>query len=97
MIDLKILEESENKILKRRKLDLIVEHPGAPTPKKDDIIKSIAEKFKGDVEKIEVWMFSDKGFPRTRIKAYIWEEKIVKKKEKEKSANAEQQGEVNEA
>ncbi|NCO97391.1 MAG: hypothetical protein GW865_04915, partial [Candidatus Aenigmarchaeota archaeon] len=78
MINVKILEEKENPILKRKDLLLMLDHKGEPTPKTSDIAKLIADKFKGDQKKTEIiYMFSQKGISQTKVKAYVWKEKII--------------------
>ena len=65
MIQIKVLTEKKNPILKRTDLMLMVDHIGQPTPKTDDIIKKIAEKFNTSPEKVEVvYIFSQKGIGR---------------------------------
>ncbi len=85
MIRIKVLTEKKNPILKRTDLMLMVDHTAQPTPKTDDIIKKIAEKFKTSPEKVEVvYIFSQKGIARSRVKARIWKEKTPVKKVKKK-------------
>ncbi len=85
MINIKTLEEKENPILKRKDLLLMIEHKGEATPKKEDILKMVEEKFKGDPQKIEIiYMFSEKGLAKTKVKLFIWKEKIVEKPKEEK-------------
>ena len=89
MLKIDILNEKENPFLKRRDLHLSVEHIGTATPKTEDLISKLAEKFKADQDKIEiVYIFSHKGIAKSKVKARIWKEKLVKK-EKQKEEKAE--------
>ena len=83
MINVKVLEEKDNPVLKRKDLLLMLEHSGEATPKRVDMEKLIADKFKGDVKKTEiVYMFSEGGRAATKVKAFIWKEKIVEKQKR---------------
>jgi len=84
---MKIIEKqkNENKLLKRTDLFLIIDHEGKPTPRQDEVIKAIAEKYKAPENKIEIiYIFSEKGKAQSKVKAKIWKEKIIERKEKEK-------------
>ncbi len=84
---MKIIEKqkNENKLLKRTDLFLIIGHEGKPTPTQDEVIKAIAEKYKAPENKIEIiYIFSEKGKAQSKVKAKIWKEKIIERKEKEK-------------
>ncbi|MEM5793344.1 MAG: hypothetical protein QXY45_03245 [Candidatus Aenigmatarchaeota archaeon] len=89
MINFQVITDKENKPLKRRDIYIIIDHPREPTPKKDDLIKLIAEKFNGNPENIELWIFTEKGRARTKVKSYIWKEKKVKKEKEEKKNESE--------
>ena len=54
MLKMDVVEERENKFLKRKDLMINLDHKGEATPKKDDLIAKIAEKFKADPKKIEI-------------------------------------------
>ncbi len=85
MINIKKIEEKENPILKRKDLLLMLDHKGEATPSANETTDMIAKKFKGDAKKTEiVYMFSEKGKAKTKVKAFIWEDKIVEKSEEKK-------------
>lgn len=89
-----ILSERENPFLKRKELMLLINHSGQSTPKKIELEDKIAEKFKADKEKIEIiYIFSDAGIARSRVKARIWEEKIIKKEKVEEKPKEEEKEE----
>jgi ribosomal protein S24E len=80
---LDVVEKKENPFLKRTDLILTVDHKGQATPKTEDIEKSIAEEFKTVPEKVEVvYILSEKGLAKSRVKAKVWKEKTVEKKKK---------------
>jgi small subunit ribosomal protein S24e len=80
-----VLEKRENPILKRIDLLLSVNHDKQPTPKKEELAKGIAEMFKSVPEKVEIiYIFSEVGATKARVKAKVWEETPSKKKKKEK-------------
>jgi ribosomal protein S24E len=85
MINIKKLEEQDNTILKRRDLMLVLEHKGEPTPKKESVRELVAKEFKGDPKKTEIiYMFTEGGRAATKVKAFIWKDKIVEKPKEEK-------------
>ncbi|MCS7135204.1 MAG: hypothetical protein NZ893_02070 [Candidatus Aenigmarchaeota archaeon] len=79
MINIAILREYDNKLLQRKDLLLEIEHSGQPTPKKSDVEKIIADKFKVIPEQVEViYIFSYVGKPFSKVKAKIWNKPIKK-------------------
>ena len=80
---LDVLDKKENQFLKRTDVILTVDHKGQPTPKSEDIEKSIAEEFKSVPEKVEIiYIFSEAGLAKSKIKARVWKEKTIEKKKK---------------
>jgi len=80
---LDVIEKRDNPFLKRTDLLLSVNHKGQATPKRKDLEKDIANQFKSVPEKIEiVYIFSEKGLTKSKVKARVWKEKIVEKKVK---------------
>jgi ribosomal protein S24E len=80
-----VLEKRENLILKRTDLILKVDHDKQPTPKKEELAKAIADMFNSVPEKVEIiYIFSDVGATKAKVKAKVWEEKPPEKKKKEK-------------
>ena len=76
-----IIEKRENPFLKRTDLLLSIDHKGQATPKRDDLEKDIANQFKSVPEKVEIiYIFSEAGLTRSKVKARVWKEKIVEKK-----------------
>ena len=81
---IQIIEQKENPFLKRTDLMFFIEHTGQATPKKEEVEKLIAEEFKSVPEKIEiVYIFTETGRAKSKVKARIWKEKIVEKPKKE--------------
>ncbi len=94
MLSLKLLSEKENVILKKKDVLLELDHKGLATPKKTDIEAKIAEHFKTDKDKVEVvYIFSDFGWAKSKIKARIWKEPIKKEKPKEEKPTEVKEGE----
>jgi len=93
-----IVKENRNEYLKRKELDVRIDHTGEPTPTKASLQQLIAQQLKKDVTHIEILnIFTDKGRSLAASKTYIWEEpkvvdlrKVVKKKAGE-AATAETQ------
>jgi len=89
-----VVEKKENPFLKRIDLMLSVDHTRKATPKRDELEKMIADKFKSVPEKVEiVYIFSEAGLAKSKVKARVWKEKIVVKKEKKKEPKKEKKPE----
>ncbi len=100
MLKIDVLDERENLFLKRKDLMLLVDHAGSATPKTNDLIVKLSEKFKVDQEKIEiVYILSQKGTAKSKIKAKFWQEKVIKKEKpkEEKGEGTTVEGGANEA
>ena len=80
-----VLEKRENPILKRNDLLLLVDHANQSTPRKEELTKEIANMFNSVPEKVEIiYIFSENGITKARVKARVWEEKPPEKKKKVK-------------
>jgi len=89
-----IIEKTENPLLKRTDLILTVDHMGQATPKKDEIIKEIAGKFSSAPENVEIiYIFTESGLGRSKVKAKVWKEKPPEKKAKKKEGKVEEKEE----
>jgi len=78
---LDIVEKKDNPFLKRTDLMLKVDHKGQATPKREELEKDIAKQFKSVPEKVEiVYIFSEAGLTKSKIKARVWKEKTVEKR-----------------
>lgn len=83
-----IAKEENNAYLKRKELDIRIDHIGEPTPTKAALQQLLAKQLKKAVEHIEILnIFSDKGRALAKSKVYVWDEakaqdlsKVVKKK-----------------
>jgi len=80
-----VVEKNENPLLKRTDLILTVDHTGQATPKKDELIKEISEKFSSVPENVEIiYIYTESGLAKSKVKAKIWKEKPPEKKVKKK-------------
>jgi ribosomal protein S24E len=85
-----VVEKKENPFLKRTDLMLGVDHSGKATPNRDELEKMIAKKYKSIPEKVEiVYIFSEAGLSRSKVKARIWKEKAPEKKVRKKKPKKE--------
>jgi len=92
IMKVEIKNEKENPFLKRKELNIIIEHPDAATPTKASLQQYLAKELKKDIQQIEIKnIFSVYGEQKSTAKVFVWEEKkapdyskIVKKKEGEK-------------
>jgi len=91
-MDVEIIEDRENALLKRRELKLGIKHAQSPTPKKQDLIKEMAAKYSVPEEHIVVdYIFTKKGIQESTAKVKIYQEppKIKVKKKKEEKPKVE--------
>lgn len=91
-MDIEMIEERENALLKRRELKLGIKHPQSPTPKKQDLIKEMAAKYSVPEEHVVVdYIFTKKGIQESMAKVKIYREppKIKVKKKKEEKPKVE--------
>lgn len=80
-MDIKILSEKANPLLGRKEYLFEVAHPDGPTPKRDDVRKSLAEVLKVPKERVILeWMRARYGTPRSRgsVHAYDSKEAVAK-------------------
>jgi len=83
-----IANEKNNIYLRRKELDVRIDHIGEPTPTKAALQQLLAKQLNKAVEHIDIVnIFSDKGRALAKSCIYLWEDakaqdlsKIVKKK-----------------
>jgi len=91
-MDIEIIEDRENALLKRRELKLGIKHTQSPTPKKQDLIKEMVAKYSVPEEHVVVdYIFTKKGIQESTAKVKIYQEppKIKVKKKKEEKPKVE--------
>ncbi len=92
--------EKYNRFLKRKELDIVVEHPHEQTPSMAALQKLIAKEQNVEAEKVEVIEAkTHTGSTKTKCLVFIWDEKKTKSEAKdekvaEPSKAAEQEAEV---
>ncbi len=98
-MDIKIISEKENPLLKRREVLASIDYQGGPTPSKADLQKTLADHFKVNINNVEISkIMSEIGISKGKIWIKIWQEKNVPiyaeiKKEKEKEEPKEEKRE----
>lgn len=96
-MELEVLEERENTLLKRRDLKINIRHPQSSTPKKQDLIKELAARYSVPEQHVFVdYIFTKKGLQESTAKAKIYEE-VPKIKIKERKVEEKGKGEKSEA
>ena len=71
---MKVLSQFKNNLMGRVDYEIDVGHDKSSTPKRDEIIKKLAEFFKVNPKLVKLRAISQKyGFPKSRIKASIYE------------------------
>ncbi len=75
-MDAQILDERENVFFGRRDVKLLISHPQAPTPSKQEITKHLAEQRNVDESQVIIdYVFSKKGICESLVKLKILNEK----------------------
>jgi len=78
-----VIEQKKNPFLKRTDLMLMIDHTGSATPKEEELKKEIAQKFKSGPDHVEVvYIFTQAGIAKSKVKSRIWEGKTPVKKVK---------------
>jgi len=85
-MDFEVLEEKENVFFGRKELQLSIKHPKLATPKKQELVKELSEKYSVPEEQVIIdFIFSKKGIAESIAKVKIYKEKPkIKQKKGEK-------------
>jgi small subunit ribosomal protein S24e len=96
-MEIQIINEKENPLLKRREVLANINYQGGSTPSKAELQKILAEQLKANIENIEITkIISEVGLSKGRAWIKIWQEKKVpiyaelKKEEKPKEEKKEE-------
>ena len=77
-MDIQVISEKENLLLKRREVLASIDYQGGSTPSKADMQKTLADHFKVNVDNLEISkIISDVGMPKGKAWIKIWQEKKV--------------------
>jgi len=80
-----VIEQKKNPFLKRTDLMLMIDHTGSATPKEEELKKEIAQKFKSGPDHVEVvYIFTQAGIAKSKVKSRIWVGKAPVKVKKPK-------------
>ena len=72
-MDMSILKESENPLLKRREILATLTHPGKATPLRKDILPDLAKTLKTNEDLVIVdKIFTRKGSPSCNVKVFVY-------------------------
>jgi ribosomal protein S24E len=89
-MEIQIIEEKENPLLKRKEILATIDYQGGATPSKAELQKVLADKFKANIDSVEITkLLSEVGISKGKAWIKIWQEKKVPiyselKKEKKK-------------
>jgi len=80
-MEIKIINRKENKLLNREEIYAIVEHPGEPTPKREDLRKKIAAMVGSNEDvTVIVKILSSYRLPVSKVWVNIYTDKDTMKK-----------------
>lgn len=80
---IQVQEQKKNPLLKREEAWVMVEHPGAATPKRAEILKDAAKALKAKEEQVivdKIFSFSGRTASRARVLVYSSKADIPKEK-----------------
>jgi small subunit ribosomal protein S24e len=82
---LEVKNEKMNPHLKRKELQIDVDHEGQATPKKDALQQLVAKQFGHNTENTDVrTIHTEGGAARSTAKVFVWAEKKPEEKKKDK-------------
>ncbi|MEM5832212.1 MAG: hypothetical protein QXS69_03680 [Candidatus Aenigmatarchaeota archaeon] len=85
-MEIKVLQEKNNNILKRKELIIEIDHTSKPTPSREELANEISNKFNVDKDKIEIdYILSYRGLSKAKAKIKIYEVLPAKKHETQNS------------
>jgi ribosomal protein S24E len=98
-MDFDVLEEKENVFFARKELQLSIKHPKLATPKKQELVKELSEKYSVPEDQVVVdFIFSKKGLNESVAKVKIYKEKPkIKQKKEEKPKGEKSEAQASEA
>ena len=77
-MNIQVISEKENPLLKRREVLASIDYQGGPTPSKADLQKTLADNFKVNIDNLEISkIISEVGISKGKIWIKIWHEKKV--------------------
>jgi small subunit ribosomal protein S24e len=75
-MSLKILEHRKNPLMKRDEVKAVIEHPGKPTPTRDEILPSLESVLKAGKDLIFIdRIFTEKGRGQSQVRVFLYERK----------------------
>ena len=86
-MEMKIIKDFDNRLMKRRELIVEIDYNGGPTPSKAELQKFFATKFAVEPGRVEISkIMSKKGHASGRVWIKIWDEPKVEVLFKEDNA-----------
>lgn len=90
---LEITSEKYNRFMKRKEVDISVEHPEEATPSTASVQQLVAKQMNAEAAKVEIKeIMTSRGSPASKGLIFVWDEKIVKKDEKKPEGAEEKKG-----
>ena len=80
---LEVRKESYNRLLKRKEVDVFIDHTAESTPSMAAVQELLAREIGAESEKTEIKeIFTARGSPWSNCLAFVWDEKVIVKEEK---------------
>lgn len=79
-MEIKILEEKNNPLLKRKELLIEVDHTNKPTPSREILLSELSKIFNAENNRLEIdYILSQRGYSKAKVKIKIYETSIKDK------------------
>ncbi|MEM7821406.1 MAG: 30S ribosomal protein S24e [Candidatus Aenigmatarchaeota archaeon] len=76
-MEITVLKEKDNQLLKRKEILLELSHLSQPTPKKEEVKEKVASLYNVEKDRVFVqYIFTKKGIPKSIAKVKIEEGKV---------------------
>jgi len=84
---LEVKGENYNRLMKRRELDLLIDHTEEPTPATDAVQQLLAKQIDVPADKTDIReIMTSKGLSMSSCRVFIWDEKTISKAVKEEKS-----------
>ena len=80
---LEIKNENYNRFLKRKEIEIYIDHPEEATPSTASILELVSKQASSEIDKTEVKeIMTSSGSAESTGVVFVWDEKVIKKEAK---------------
>jgi ribosomal protein S24E len=86
VMKLEVRNENYNRLLKRKEVDIFIDHTAESTPSMAVVQELLARQIGSEADKTEIKeIFTARGSPWSNCLAFVWDEKVIVKAEEKKA------------